>query len=99
MIKLASILLRLVIIQDSAPTLREINKVLFGTLGNEDAKYYNEQIEHFEENSDDITKLMKQPLFVVKSSLVAINNTLTDMEYNEEKVELQYLAFHSVTVC
>jgi hypothetical protein len=32
-------------------------------------------------------KLLKQQLFVVKSSLGAINNTLTDMEYNEEKVK------------
>jgi hypothetical protein len=65
----------------------EISKVLFGTLDTEEANYYNEQIKHFEENSNDITKLLKQQLFVVKSSLGAINNTLTDMEYNEEKVK------------
>jgi hypothetical protein len=38
----------------------EISKVLFGILDNEDAAYYNEQIKHFEENSDDMTKLLKQ---------------------------------------
>ncbi|KDR06843.1 hypothetical protein L798_03895 [Zootermopsis nevadensis] len=56
-------------------------------MDNDDAQYYNEQIKHFEENSDDMTKLLKQQLYVVKSSLGAINNTLTDMEYNEEKVK------------
>jgi hypothetical protein len=65
----------------------EISKVLFGTLDNEDAKYYNEQIKHFEENSEDFTKLLKQQLIVVRSSLGAVNNTLTDMEYNLKKVE------------
>jgi hypothetical protein len=65
----------------------EISKVLFGTLDNEDAEYYNEQIKHFEDNSDDITKLLKQQLVVVRSSLGTINNTITDMEYNEEKIK------------
>jgi hypothetical protein len=51
-------------------------------MDNDDAKYYNEQIRHFEENSDDITKLLKQQLVVVKSTLGAISDTLTDMEYN-----------------
>jgi hypothetical protein len=54
-------------------------------MNNKDAKYYNEQIKYFEENSDDITKLLKQQIFVVKSSLGAISNTFTDMECNEEK--------------
>jgi hypothetical protein len=45
----------------------EISKVLFGTMDNEDATYYYQQIKHFEENSEDMTKLLKQQLFVVKS--------------------------------
>jgi hypothetical protein len=57
----------------------EIINLVFGNLGNEDAEY-NEQIKHFEENSHDITKLLKQ-LFVVRPSLGAINTTITDMEY------------------
>jgi hypothetical protein len=65
----------------------EISKILFGTMDKDDAKYYNAQIKHFEENSDDITKLLKQHLVVVKSTLGAISNTLTDMEYNQKKVE------------
>jgi hypothetical protein len=67
--------------------IEEISEVLFGTMDNEDAKYYNEHIRHFEENSDDITKLLKQQLIVVRSTLGTINNTLTDMENNQEKVK------------
>jgi hypothetical protein len=55
-------------------------------MDDDDAKYYNEQIRHFEENSNDMTNLLKQQIYV-KSSLGAINNTLTGMEYNEEKVK------------
>jgi hypothetical protein len=65
----------------------EISKVLFGTLDNEDAKYYNDQIKHFEENSEDFTKLLKQQLIIVRSSLGAVNNTVMDIEYNQKKVE------------
>jgi hypothetical protein len=56
-------------------------------MDNEDGKYYNEQIRHFEENSDDITKLLKQQLIVVSFTLGAINYALNDMEYNQEKVK------------
>jgi hypothetical protein len=44
-----------------------------------DAKYYNEQIRHMEQNSDSITNLLKQQLYVTKSSLGAIDDTLYDM--------------------
>jgi hypothetical protein len=64
----------------------EISKVLFGTMNDDDAQYYNEQIKHFEQNSDRMTHLLRQQLCVVKSSLGAINETLSDMEYNEAKV-------------
>jgi hypothetical protein len=56
-------------------------------MNDEDAQYYNEQIRHFEENSESMTHLMKQQLTVVKSSLGAINETLSDLEYNEAKVK------------
>ena len=65
----------------------EVSKILFGTMNDEDAQYYNEQIRHFEENSESMTHLMKQQLTVVKSSLGAINETLSDLEYNEAKVK------------
>jgi hypothetical protein len=65
----------------------EISKILFGTLDNEDATYYNEQIRHFEENSDDMTKLLKWQLVIVRPTLGAINSTLIDMEFNQEKAK------------
>ena len=39
-----------------------VSKILFGTMDDEDAQYYNEQIRHFEENSESMTNLMKQQL-------------------------------------
>jgi hypothetical protein len=60
-----------------------MSKVLFGTMVEEDAKYYNEQIKLFEQNSDDVNALLKQQLAMVKSSLGAVNNTLADVSYNE----------------
>jgi hypothetical protein len=61
----------------------ELSKILFGTMDEDDEKYYNEQIKLFEQNSEDMTSLLKQQLYVVKSSLGAVNNTLADVEYNE----------------
>ena len=49
----------------------------------DDAKYYNEQIKLFEQNSEDMDTLLKQQLSVVRSSLGAVNNTLADAEYNK----------------
>jgi hypothetical protein len=60
----------------------EISKILFGTLDSDDADYYNEQINHFEETLEDMTSLMKQQLSIVKSSLGTFNETISDMEYN-----------------
>jgi hypothetical protein len=37
----------------------EISKVLFGTLDDNDAEYYDEQIRKFEANSGDTTELLK----------------------------------------
>ena len=52
-------------------------------MDDDDAKYYNEQIKLFEQNSEDMNTLLKQQLAVVGSSLGAVNNTLADVEYNE----------------
>jgi len=60
----------------------ELSKILFGTM-DDDAKYYNEQIKLFEQNSEDINTLLRQQLSVVRSSLGAVNNILADVEYNE----------------
>jgi hypothetical protein len=57
---------------------------LFGTLDEDDADYYNEQINHFEKNSEDLTNLMKQQLSIVKASLGTFNETISDLEYNTQ---------------
>jgi hypothetical protein len=62
----------------------ELSKILFGTMDDGDAKYYNDQIKLFEQGSEDMTALTKEQLSVVKSSLGAINHTLIDMAYNED---------------
>ena len=62
----------------------EISKVLFGTLDENDAEYYDEQIRKFEANSDDTTELLKQQVCVLKTTLGAFNETLGDVEHNDK---------------
>ena len=64
----------------------EISKVLFGTLDENDADYYDEQICNFERNSEDTTDLLKQQVYIIKSTLGALNDTLADMEHNDKLV-------------
>ena len=61
----------------------ELSKILFGAMDEDDSNYYNEQIKLFEQNSEDTNTLLNQQLSVVRSSLGAVNSTLTDVEYNE----------------
>ena len=64
----------------------EISKVLFGTLDENDADYYDEQIRNFERNSEDTTDLLKQQVYVIKSTLGALNDTSADIEHNDKLV-------------
>jgi len=61
----------------------ELSKILFRTMNENDAKYYNEQIKLFEQNSTDVTTLLKQQLNVLWYSLRAVNNSLKKMDFNE----------------
>ena len=45
---------------------------MFGTMDEDDAQYYSEQIKILEKNSEDMNTLIKQQLCVVKSSLGAV---------------------------
>jgi hypothetical protein len=54
----------------------EVSKILFGTMEDDDARYCNKQIKHFERSLESMTDLLKQQLYVVKSSLGAINDYL-----------------------
>ena len=64
----------------------EISKALFGTMDDEDAQSYHEQIERFEQGTTTLTQLQKQQLIIIKSTLCTFNETLTDVEYNEIKM-------------
>ena len=64
----------------------EISKVLFGTLDENDADCYDEPIRNFERNSEDTTDLLKQQVYVIKSTLGALNDTLADMEHSDKLV-------------
>jgi hypothetical protein len=65
----------------------KISTVLFGTLDENDADYYDEEIRNFERNSEDTTDLLKQQVYVIKSNLGALNDTLADMEHNDKLVK------------
>ena len=64
----------------------KISKALFGTMDEDDAQYYHDQIDRFEQGSTTLTQLIKQQLIVVKSTLGTFNDTLTDVDYNERKM-------------
>jgi len=61
----------------------EISTVLFGTLDEKDAEYYDEQIRKFEANSDNTTELLMQQVCVLKTTLGARKKTLRDVEHND----------------
>ena len=64
----------------------KLSKALFGTMDEDDAQYYHDQIDRFEQGSTTLTQLVKQQLIVVKSTLETFNETLTDVDYNERKM-------------
>lgn len=64
----------------------QISKFLFGTLDENDADY-DEQIRKFEENSDDMTDLLKQQVSVIKTTLGTFSNTLIDIQRNDKLVQ------------
>jgi hypothetical protein len=66
----------------------EVSKVLFGTMDEDDAHYYTEQIKRFEQNSEDTTTPLKQQMSVMKASLGAVNGTLMDVGYNENLLKV-----------
>jgi hypothetical protein len=49
-----------------------------------DVEYYDEQIRHYESNAEDTTDLMKQQLYVGKSTFGALNVTLADIAHNDK---------------
>ena len=66
--------------------VREISKALFGTMDDEDAQFYHDQRERFEQGTTNLTQLTEEQQMIVKSTLCTFNETLTDVEYNEIKM-------------
>jgi adenylate kinase family enzyme len=59
----------------------DLSKVLFGTMDDDDAKYYNDQIKLFEQNSEHMSTLLRATASS-KNIIGSGNNTLAD-EYTE----------------
>jgi hypothetical protein len=64
----------------------KISKALFGTM-DDDAQYYHDQIDRFEQGSTTLTQLIKQQSIVVKSTLGTFNETLTNVDYERKMRE------------
>jgi hypothetical protein len=45
----------------------KFSKALFGTMDDDDAQYYHDQIDRFEQGSTTLTQLVKQQLIVVNT--------------------------------
>ena len=57
----------------------KISRALFGTMDDEDAQFYHDQIDRFEQGTTTLIRLMKQQLMIVKLTLCTFNETLTDV--------------------
>jgi hypothetical protein len=64
----------------------KISKTLFGTMDDNHAQCYHDQIDRFEQGCTTLTQLVKQQLIVVKTTLAAFSEMLTDVDYNEKKM-------------
>jgi hypothetical protein len=60
-----------------------ISKILFGTLDNEDTKYYTDKITHSENKKLDFFKLSKEQIMVVKTTLMSVNSTILTVSEKE----------------
>lgn len=63
----------------------EIAKVLFGTLDNDDARFYKGKIDEIEQSGKEILELQHSQVMLVRSTLKAVNGTLTHLQENEFK--------------
>jgi hypothetical protein len=53
----------------------KVSKTLFGTMDDDDAQFYHDQIERFEQGTATLTQLVKRQLIIVKSTLCTLNET------------------------
>ena len=62
----------------------EVSKVLFGTLDEADAQFYEKHIDKLETEQKDFLRLAKEQMLIVKSTLGSINKTILDYTVNEQ---------------
>lgn len=62
----------------------QISKVLFGTMDEDDASFYNEKISQVEKEQLDFLTLSKEQITIVKSTLTMINRTMRDVTSNQK---------------
>jgi hypothetical protein len=60
-----------------------INKILFGTLDNEDTNYYSDKINTLKREQIEFLKLSKEQITVVKSTLRSLNSSFLAASENE----------------
>jgi hypothetical protein len=68
----------------------ETSKFLFGTLDNDDAEYYNEQIRRFSQREESIIQLLKRETHIVQSTLSDINKTMSQIQVNEKNLHKSF---------
>jgi len=64
----------------------KLSKTMFGIMDDDDAQFYNDQIEHLEQGTTTLTQLVKRQLIIVKLTLCTFSEMLTGIEYNEKKM-------------
>ena len=65
----------------------KLSKALFGTMDDEDAQFYHENIERLEQGTTTFTQLLKQQLIIVRSTFRTFNETVTDVAYENKMRE------------
>jgi methyl-accepting chemotaxis protein len=63
--------------------IREISKILFGTLTQSDARKYNEYIKELENEQKEFLHLSNEQMTIVKTTITSVNSTLQKVNKNE----------------
>lgn len=63
-------------------------KMLFGMMDEDDARYYNDQIEKSKKNEAVLLQLVKQQTSIVKSTVHVVNSTIGDIIHNEKLLKM-----------
>jgi hypothetical protein len=64
--------------------VREISKILFGTLTQSDARNYNKHITELEREQKEFLHLSKEQMTITKTIITSVNSTLQKVNQNEK---------------